>query len=359
MNFRNSILLALLIFILACEKNEDEPSLLPDFPAFISAVDISSYPEIAQGGTVFFDLEGNEKDLLDILHERGINTIRLRLWFQPASEHSGFQEVKQFSKELKETGFRILLSVHYSDTWADPGQQETPARWQGVSFESLRDSVYAYTQKIMREIKPDYIQLGNEVNSGFLHPHGRLADHPGQFIELLETASRAVRSTKPDAKIIVHYAGIEGADWFYDQVASLDYDIIGLSYYPFWHGKSLVELKNTLEYLEQEFEKPLLIAETAYPFTLSWNDWTHNIVGLEEQLILPDFPASPEGQRDFITHLKIILNELENGIGLCYWGAELVAWKGEEATDGSPWENQALFDFEKRELPALDELGME
>jgi arabinogalactan endo-1,4-beta-galactosidase len=359
MNFRNSILISLIFFLLSCNMEEENPAPSPELPAFISAVDISSYPEIAQVSNVFLDLEGNEKDLLDILHESGINTIRLRLWVQPSSEHSSFQEVKQFSEELKETGFRILLTVHYSDTWADPGQQETPSQWQTLSFGVLKDSVYAYTQKIMREIKPDYIQLGNEVNSGFLHPHGRLADHPGQFIELMETAGQAVRSTKPDAKIIVHYAGIEGANWFYDQIASLDYDIIGLSYYPFWHEKSLVELKNTLEYLEQAFEKPLLIAETAYPFTLAWNDWTHNIVGLEEQLILPDFPASPEGQRDFITHLKIILNELENGIGLCYWGSELIAWKGEEATDGSPWENQALFDFDKRELPVLDELGME
>jgi len=136
---------------------------------------------------------------------------------------------------------------------------------------------------------------------------------------------------------------------------NLDYDIIGLSYYPIWHGKSMDELRQKMEYLSQTFKKEIVIAETAYPFTLDWNDWTHNIVGLEEQLILPEFPATPQGQKDFIGNIKTITQEVKGSIGFCYWGAELIAWKGKNAQDGSSWENQSLFDFNNKELPVLGE----
>ena len=104
--------------------------------------------------------------------------------------------------------------------------------------------------------------------------------------------------------------------------------------------------------------REIIIAETAYPFTLNWNDWTNNIVGLDEQLILPNYPATPLGQQNFIRDLKNIILELDNGIGFCYWGAELIAWDGENSDSGSVWENQALFDFENKELPVLQEFNL-
>jgi arabinogalactan endo-1,4-beta-galactosidase len=140
-------------------------------------------------------------------------------------------------------------------------------------------------------------------------------------------------------------------------VSALDYDIIGLSFYPIWHGKSLMELEQTMIDLSIEFSKPVVIAETAYPFTLDWNDQTHNIVGLQSQLILPDYPASPEGQKLFIRDLRNMVNSNESMLGFCYWGAELVAWKGFDSLDASPWENQALFDFNNHALPVLDEFS--
>ena len=97
-----------------------------------------------------------------------------------------------------------------------------------------------------------------------------------------------------------------------------------------------------------------MIAETAYPFTLGWNDWTNNIVGLENQLILPEFPATPQGQKNFVQQLKIMMTNLDGGIGLSYWGAELIAWNGPESSEGSPWENQALFDFNNQALPVIE-----
>ena len=160
--------------------------------------------------------------------------------------------------------------------------------------------MYNYTEKIAAELQPDFIQIGNEINSGFLHPYGHILNNFQQFRELLATAIVAVRTTSSETKIILHFAGIEGSDWFFDQVSIVDYDIIGLSYYPIWHGKSINNLKAKMQYLGNAHQKKILIAETAYPFTLDWNDWTNNIVGTDEQLILPEFPATPEGQRKFI-----------------------------------------------------------
>ena len=359
MNKTLQILITFLIFI-SCNK-DDINAPIPDNgnSTFISAVDISRYPEISDFNPTFYDLEGNQNDFLTILKDNGINTIRLRLWVNPSNEHSGFNEVKQFSETLKIKGFKIWLTLHYSDTWADPTHQETPKQWQGISFAQLKDSVYNYTEKIMTELQPDYIQIGNEINTGFLHPYGHISNNFQQFIELMNMGITAVRTNSNDTKIILHFAGIEGSDWFFNQVNTLDYDIIGLSYYPIWHGKSLNNLKTKMQYLSEIHNKKIVIAETAYPFTLEWNDLTTNIVGLEEQLILPEYPATIEGQRKFIEQIKILTKEVENGIGLCYWGAELIAWKGNQSTDASPWENQALFDFDNKALLVLREFKIE
>jgi arabinogalactan endo-1,4-beta-galactosidase len=355
MNRKIEIFIFLMVFI-SCQKEDVNP-LIPENENlnFISAVDISSYPEIANSNPIFYDLNGDQNDFLNILKENGINTIRLRLWKNPINEHSGFNEVVNFSKTLKAKGFKTWLTLHYSDTWADPGKQETPTQWQGIRYTQLKDSVYRYTKRVMNELQPDYIQVGNEINSGFLHPSGHISENFQQFKELLNTGITAIRENSNTTKIILHFAGTDGSDRFFNQVSVIDYDIIGLSYYPKWHGKSLSNLKNKMDYLSKTYHKKILIAETAYPFTLNWNDWTNNIIGLEEQLILPEYPASIEAQRKFINQIKLLTIEVENGLGFCYWGAELIAWKGNQGTKASPWENQAIFDFENKALPVFRE----
>ncbi len=344
----------LFIFFISCNNDEvDKPQI--NKPSFINSVDISRYPEISNSNPIFYDLDGNEKDFLNILKENGINTIRLRLWVNPTTIHSGFNEVKEFSETLKSKGFKIWLTLHYSDTWADPANQTKPLQWESLTFNELKTTVYNYTQNIVNTIKPDYIQIGNEINSGFLHPQGHIINNLEQFLELMTTAINSVRESNNSTKIILHFAGLENSDWFFNKVKDLDYDIIGLSYYPIWHGKSLDNLKTTMDFLSETHQKEILIAETAYPFTLQWNDWTNNIVGLDEQLILPDFPATNEGQRKFIKNIKEITKQVDKGIGFCYWGAELIAWKGNESQNASPWENQALFNFENHALPVFKE----
>ena len=341
---------------IACNKEDPEvPFQENENSTFISAVDISRFPEIAISRPIFYDLEGNQNDILTILKDNGVNTIRLKLWVDPSDEHAGLNEVKQFSKTLKTNDFQIWLTLHYSDTWADPGHQELPNRWKGINFSILKDSIYNYTEEIMAELQPDFIQIGNEINTGFLHPFGHISNNFQQFRELLSTAILAVRNISSETDIILHFAGIEGSDWFFDLVSIVDYDIIGLSYYPIWHGKSLNNLKAKMQYLSDAYQKKIVIAETAYPFTLEWNDWTNNVVGTDDQLILPEFPATPEGQRKFVHEIKMLTKEVENGIGFSYWGAELIAWRGNESKNASPWENQALFDFDNKALPVVRE----
>ncbi len=353
-------LLISLLLLISCNRDDIKlPVPVNGDLKFICAVDISRYPEISDSKSTFYDFNGNKKDFLNILKENGVNTIRLRLWVNPKNVQSGFMEVKKFSETLKSKGFKIWLTLHYSDTWADPGHQIVPAQWQGISFTALRDSVFNYTQRVVNEITPNYIQIGNEINSGLLYPYGNISTNYQQFIALMKSGISAVRKNSNNTKIIIHFAGTEGSYWFFNQVRTLDYDIIGISYYPIWHGKSLNTLKEKMQYLSKTFNKKILIAETAYPFTLKWNDWTNNIVGMEKQLILPEYPATPDGQRKFIAQIKMLTKELENGTGFCYWGAELIAWKGNHSTSASPWENQALFDFNNQALPALREFKNE
>lgn len=345
------------LILVSCNRAPDH-SPGPQKAPFISAVDISGFPKIEASIPTFYNAIGQESSFLSILKENGINTIRLRLWVDPEDGHSGLEEVKEFSETLTSLGFDTWITVHYSDTWADPGQQSTPKRWQGLSFNDLKDSVTAYIQQVVTVLQPTYIQVGNEINSGFLHPYGDISAGVQPFVNLINTGIAAVRAHAPDTKIMLHYAGFEGADWFFDQIKTVDYDIIGLSYYPMWHGKSLEDLQASMNDLSGTHDKDIVIAETAYPFTLEWNDWTDNIVGETEQLILPEFPATPEGQRDFVRRIRSITDEVENGIGFCYWGAELIAWKGDQSTEASVWENQALFDFENTALPVLGEFSL-
>ena len=357
----NRIIQIIFISILiACNKEDVNESITNNVSEeFVKAVDISSYPEISISNPVFFDLEQNENNFLTILKNNGVNTIRLRLWVNPTNEHSSYEEVKQFSQTIKDLGFKLWLTLHYSDTWADPGHQYIPNQWSGLDFNLLKDSLKEYTKKVVTEINPNYIQIGNEINNGILHPFGDISSNYQNFITLIQEGCSAVRENSDNCKIIIHFAGIKNSDFFFDQLNEIDYDIIGLSYYPIWHGKSLNNLKNTMESLSEKYNKEIIIAETAYPFTLSWNDWTNNIVGSDNQLILPEYPASPEGQRHFILDIKSVTQEIESGIGFCYWGAELIAWKGNQSTDASPWENQALFNFNNEALPVLRSFNSE
>jgi len=339
------------ICFVACSKGEEPKS--ESMPvSFYRAADMSFLPTIEKSGLPYKNNNKTEDPLIT-LQKAGCNTIRLRLWHSPSGSGSGFEEVKAFAERIRKTGMKIWLSVHYSDTWADPGRQNKPEAWKNMDFSSLKSELKEYTDNIILGIKPDIIQIGNETNDGMLWPEGRLSQNEAQYVELLHDVCETIRSRNSQTKIMLHYAGINGAQWYFSKVAGADFDYIGISYYPLWHGKNLDAFRTGLETLGQATQKKIIIAETAYPFTLGWNDWTNNIVGLPEQLV-PGFEATKEGQKNFLATIRNIIDESPHGKGFCYWGTEWVAFRGKESTNGSSWENQALWDFTNNALPALE-----
>lgn len=334
----------------SCSGNDDSVNQ-PAGDTFIRSADISFLPALEGTGTLLYN-GAVQQDMITTLKNSGCNTVRIRLWKNPSNAHSGMAEVKALAQRARQAGMKIWLTVHYSDTWADPGTQTTPAAWQALSFTQLKTAVTDYTSEILTEIHPDIFQIGNEINSGLLWPQGNLIDHESQCIELLSAASATIRSQSPNTKIMIHFAGMTGADWFFNKMNPVDYDYIGLSYYPVWHGKELSTVTNTINALGQAHDKKVVIAETAYPFTLGWNDWTNNVIGLEEQLV-PGYAATPEGQKNFMLAVKDLVKGSAYGQGFSYWGGEWISFMGNEATNGSTWENQALYDFENKTLPVM------
>jgi len=338
----------------ATSPNVDPPVVADEF---IRAADISTLPEIEGEGTVFYN-DGAAQDAVTTLKNAGVNYVRLRLWHAPATGHSGLQEVKTLAQRVRNAGMKVWLTVHYSDSWADPGQQTKPAAWNALDFAGLKAAAETYTSQILTEINPDIIQIGNETNDGLLWPEGKLSTNENQSIELFQAISQKIRSQSPDTEIMLHFAGITGAEWFFNKTASVDYDYIGLSYYPVWHGTSLASLSNIIDTLGAAHGKKVVLAETAYPFTLGWADYTNNIVGEQGQLV-PGFAASEAGQKGFMTSIRSILEASQYGQGFAYWGGEWIAFRGAEATNGSAFENQALWDFNRNALPVMDVFGVD
>lgn len=350
LHIRNLILFLFLLLAWSCTREEVRGQ--HENPATsIKAVDISAYNLTDQETLSLYDSAGQVLDVYDKLLQNGFNTIRLRLWHSPQNgEPYDLKRIAQRAKFLKNRGFSIWLCPHYSDIWADPGHQTLPAAWQGLSYELLKDSLRVYTEKIVLAIEPDIIQLGNEINNGWLHPFGSWTGQKGP--ELLTIASRAVRTEAPSTTIMVHHAGLTGFKYFREEfLANLDYDLLGISYYPWWHGKELEAFHDSLMVWQQRIAKPVMIAETAYPFTLQWQDNRHNPVGDSSQL-LNDYPASPRGQQRFVAALDSLVKH-HNLAGWAYWEP---LWLGSETGGkGSPWENNAFFDFKREINPVLDQ----
>lgn len=351
-------LILICLVMAGCGGNEDQRGpAANDSLADVSirAVDLSFLPEIRQWNIAFKNRQGIEGDALDILKAAGCNYIRLRLWHSPQSGHSSLEEVKTFADEIKSKGLKLWITIHYSDTWADPGQQSKPAAWSGLGFAVLSDSVFNYSRKVAALLQPDIIQAGNEINDGLLWPEGKLSTNRNGFIQLLKSAIDGLRAGYPETQVMVHYANPQNSNWFFDILKDeeVDYDLIGLSYYSRWHTRYLSTVQSNLQNLGSAFNKPVVLAETAYPFTLNWADWTTNLVGLNEHLI-DGYSATQQGQYQYLVRIRQIIHDLPQGLGFCYWAPEWVAYKGPEATDGSPWENMALFDFNFKATQGID-----
>ncbi len=316
--------------------------------------------ELERGGAVYTS-QNLVGDALHILQKNGLNSIRLRLFHTPTERRDGLPDVLELARRGYDLNLKIILNLHYSDTWADPGMQQKPSAWSQLSESALRDSVYAHTYQAVQALKeqgtpPIIVQTGNEITTGMLWDTGRVGgsfDVPAQWDKLaglLSSAAKAVRDAS-SALIMLHIdrgGDLGGAHWFFGNLAphALDYDLIGVSYYPFWHG-SLDQFSEVVRELESRYGKPVMLIETAYPWTLAWKDNTHNLVGLPEH-VLPGYPATPDGQAAFIRKLWEHVSS-----GICYWAPEYIA----APSFGSPWENLALFNFEGEVLPGASTLG--
>ena len=327
---------------------------------FINGVDISMLKQVEENGGLFYE-NGNQIDPIQIFKDKGINTARIKIWHTPSLNYNNLESVLEIADRASSVGLDLFLDFHYSDTWADPSSQTKPSAWVDLNFETLCDSLEQYSHHVITKLKnqntlPKYVQIGNETDCGFLWPDGYVCDesnNDSQWNKLRELFMHAIEGinsaldTQDTLKIISHVSS--GGNWFFNNLIGqgVDIDILSISYYPMWHG-TLSDLNQNMDELGNEFQKPVLIVETAYPFTLQWNDNTNNILGLETQL-LEDYEASEEGQFTFLHDLITLVDENDYGLGICYWAPDWISTN----QFGSPWENQALFDFDGELLDAI------
>jgi len=337
------------------------------WPEFITGVDLSGLPGIEDHGGLFTE-SGIPRDALSIFKDHGVNFVRLRIWHSPAGGYSNLDHTLLMAQRAKAAGLGILLDFHYSDSWADPGQQTKPSAWQGLSFQELKDSVYHYTHDVIACLKnndalPDMVQLGNEITCGLLWDEGRVCGEystPQQWAQLADLLREGIRGLRDSlnqddtVRVMIHVdrgGDNGGSRWFFDNLLAqnLEFELIGLSYYPWWHGTTDA-LRLNLQDIAQRYGKDVVLVETAYPWTLGWNDNTQNVVGDSSQLH-PGYPATVDGQRRFLRDVREIVRTTPQGkgVGVFSWAPEWISAPGQ----GSPWENLALFDFAGEVLSSI------
>ena len=354
--FVSSALLVLLLS--ACEPestyNAANPKEKSSIDSFICAMDVSSLTKVLRNGEIFKDSSGKAVRIFPFLRSQGINTVRFRVW---VGNHRDYQAdtILKLVNLARKSGLNIWIDLHYSNTWADPGNQEIPIEWSRTDLGTLKTQLRSYTQQMMRLFNPDIMQIGNEIDGGFLWPIGRLSD-TGSFYSLIRSAANTVRMENYNTKILIHIANYKTANKFFKNAIKhgIDFDIAGVSYYPKWHGYNTDSLFEALSQISQETNKRAIIAENSYPFTFSWADWTNNVVGWEGDLH-PNYAATANGQlqqvHDLVKGVRNLATPLASGYA--YWEGVWVASEGPESKEGSPWENQACFDFAFKALPVF------
>jgi len=283
--------------------------------------DLSFLKQAEDRGVVFKD-NGEGKPGLQIFKEHGYNWIRLRLFHTPTRLPNNLEYTIALAKEAKKLGFRFLLNYHYSDTWADPGKQYIPKAWEDKSHAELVQAVFEYTRDTIIAFRnanalPDMVQIGNEVSNGMLWPDGKLPGNWDNFAELMKAGINGVDAGRGNGQrplIMVHIdkgGSNNRTKAFFDKWHSygVDYDIIGQSYYPWWHG-TLLELRDNMIFMANEYQKDIIIVEAAY----NWRP-------AEYKNKKAPFPETPEGQRQFLDEVnRVVLNTPYNrGKGVFWW----------------------------------------
>jgi arabinogalactan endo-1,4-beta-galactosidase len=292
--------------------------------SYAIGADVSFLAKCERDGMVFKE-DGQPKDVLVMLREHQYNWVRLRLFHDPAAAADKLPNDLDYTltlaKRAKSLGFHLLLDLHYSDSWADPGKQPTPEAWKKLKHKQLVEQVFTYTRDTIstfaREgVMPDMVQVGNEITNGMLWPDGKLPDNWDNFADLLKAGIRGVdagRGAQPKPRIMIHIersGDYDAAVWFFDNLIAhhVPFDVMGLSYYPRWHG-GIAKLRGNLHDLALRYRHPIIVVETAY-------NWTPgDFIGKKAE-----FPESPPGQADFLRAVDAAVRAIPHGLGLgVFW----------------------------------------
>lgn len=307
--------------------------------------DLSFLKQAEDHGKSFKDM-GVAKPALEIFKDHGYNWIRLRLFHSPTDLPNNLEYTIALAKDAKKLGYRFLLDYHYSDTWADPGKQFLPKAWERMSHAQLVKAVFEYTKQTISAfheagVLPDMVQIGNEVVNGMLWPDGRLPENWDNFADLVKAGVAGANAGTGDAprpRIMIHID--RGGDkirtrYFFDKLNSyrIDYDVIGQSYYPWWHG-SLNDLRENMMFMAREYKKDIIVVEAAY----NWSP-------AEYTKRSGPFPETPDGQKQFLEELNRVVQETPDGLGKgVFW------W--EPAVTG-PLISRGFFDEGGNALPVI------
>lgn len=340
---------------------------------FIRGVDVSMIMELESHGASYY-LNGKKEDVFHLLKECGANMARLRIWQDPYDREGnpyggGMNDLRttmEIAGRTVKSGMGFMLDFHYSDFWADPAKQVKPKAWEKLSGKALETAVYLHTVNTLKALKnqgliPAMVQVGNEITRGLLWPDGYV-ERTESMAKLLNAGIRGVREECPDAKIVLHLDfGTDNRmyrEWF-DRIApyELDFNVIGMSYYPHWNG-SLQQLSDNMNDISARYDKEVLVAETSIGYTTDTLG-CKGIVFSEEQEKATGYPATEEGQEAFLRDLYAAVRDVKGkkGIGVFYWEPAWLpipecTWANESGSlymkdkveAGNAMANQALFD---------------
>ena len=339
----------------------------PGNAEFLVGGDISMLAEIEDHGGVFRD-DGKARDAMRILRDHGCNCFRLRIFVDPDGHNAVVQDLQytvKMAQRIKESGAKLLLDFHYSDTWADPGKQIKPEAWEDLEFPALLQSVESYTEKVIARLReagvaPDIVQPGNEIRPGMIWPDGKVTGEHNteeqwdQLADLLRAAIRGIRSAEGSGRsiqIMLHPGGPrwKGNRRFFDKLLErgVNFDLIGLSYYPWWHG-GVDNLRRNLRRTANRYGRDIMVVETAYPYRDAdrWKDDCESGKNMA-------WPVSRAGQKQFLEDVveSVHATPEGRGKGVLWWYPESIPVRGLRIWHGGA---TALFDSDGNALPALD-----
>ena len=317
---------------------------------FILGMDVSSLIAEEQSGVRYFDFDGEEKDLLQILAENGVTHIRVRVWNEPYDEEGrGFgggncdiDKALAIGQRAAQYGLKLIVDFHYSDFWADPGKQMAPRAWADMDVETKAEALYAYTKESLQKLLDGgadiaMVQVGNETNGALCGE-----DRWSNIQLLMKAGSRAIREVCPQALVAMHFANPERSGSYanyaeYLDYYEVDYDVFASSYYSFWHG-TRQNLARVLGDIHQLYGKKVMVMETSWPYTSEDSDFSGNNVGDGSGLQL-DYPFTVQAQANSVRDVADTVAHIPGGIGLCYWEGAWISVGTESWEQNSPlWE---------------------